>query len=120
MTKVFLKQKKSHPKGFRLGRHIITAGAPKEYNLNKEEMAELKTVGPQHWLQVVTKEQMDKLPKSNEENRKNMAERKKKIDSLEMYIDDLKEQLTKDDLSDNEIDELEKEIAKSIEEIQAL
>lgn len=68
--KVFLKQLRPHEKGFRLGRHIVTAGVPKEYTLNEKEIYELKGKGPQYWLKEVSKKEMDAMPKSNAENKK--------------------------------------------------
>ena len=69
MTKVFLKQKRPHKKGFRLGRHLVKLGAAQEFELNEKEAAELKTAGPQAWVKVITKKEMDALPKSNAENK---------------------------------------------------
>ena len=37
---------------FMLNKHKITV-TPKEFELTKEELAELKTKGPQHWVKEV-------------------------------------------------------------------
>jgi len=70
LTKVFLKQKRAHKKGFRLGRHLVKLGPAKEYELNESEVSELKTAGPQAWLKVITQKEMDAIPKTNAENKK--------------------------------------------------
>lgn len=54
--KLILKLKKRHPSNkIRLGKHMITHAAD-EYELSAEEMAELKTAGPQAWIMEVKKE----------------------------------------------------------------
>ena len=49
--KVNLKLKKRHPRGeMRHGRHVVT-GIFKEFDLNKEELESLKSVGPSFWIE---------------------------------------------------------------------
>lgn len=76
--KVLLKQKRPHQKGFKIGRHVVKAGEPKEYELNEAEYAELHTAGPMAWIAIVTEEEMKARPKDNIENAK-MVEIKKRI-----------------------------------------
>ena len=65
----FLKARKPHKTGFRLGRHIISAGPAKSFLLNEAEVKELSGKGPQHWIKEVSAEGMANAPKSNEENK---------------------------------------------------
>ena len=76
LSKVFLKLKRAHKTGFRLGRHIVKLGAAQEYELNEKEMKELQTAGPKAWIKVLSQEEMDAMPKSNAENRKMQALKK--------------------------------------------
>ena len=103
--KVFLKQKRPHKIGFRLGRHLITLGPAKEYILNHKEQKELEGAGPKAWIQVVTQKQMDAAPKSNAENKKIQLLKK---ELLEMGVE-LKGDESLSDLE--EIKEVEKMIA---------
>ena len=40
--KVLLKQKRVHPVGFRLGRHLVVPGPAKEFELDEKEQKELE------------------------------------------------------------------------------
>jgi len=94
MKKVFLKQKRAHAAGFRLGRHLITLGAAKEYELNEAELKELKGKGPQAWIKEVTQAQLDAMPSSNKENKEMQDLKKKLVDRVELNgeesLEDLK------------------------------
>ena len=95
-VKFFLKQKRAHPKGFRLGRHLIPMGPAKEYELDGAEQKELETIGPKAWLKKVTKEEMEAAPKSNKENKDIQTLKKFFIEkevalSGEESLEDLKE-----------------------------
>ncbi len=70
LKSVYLKQKRAHAHGFRLGKHVIMGGGAKLYKLNEKEVEELKGKGPQSWLQEVSKEDFKAIPKSNAENKK--------------------------------------------------
>lgn len=95
MKKVFLKQKRPHKNGFRLGRHVIPLGAAREYELNEAEQAELEMAGPQAWLKVVTKKEMENAPKSNKENKEIQELKKVLKDRVELKGDETKEELLK-------------------------
>lgn len=91
--KVFLKLKRPHKVGFRLGRHVIKMGAAKEYVLNEKEHEELQTTGPQAWIKVVSKKEMDAAPKSNAENKEMQAIKKELKDRVELKGDESLEEL---------------------------
>lgn len=80
-VKKYLKLKRPHQTGFRLGKHLITMGAAKEFKLDDKEVKELKGKGPQHWIKEISKKEMEAKPKSNSEN-KEMQDLKKELVEL--------------------------------------
>ena len=81
LKKVFLKLKRAHKSGFRLGSHIIKMGPAREFSLTEKEFKELKGKGPQAWIQELTKAQAEAGPISNAENKK-MQDAKKQLVEL--------------------------------------
>jgi len=66
--KFLIKIKQPHPRGvMRLGRYDIEM-LPKEYDLNGEELAQLKTAGCQHWFDALPVEVEEKPKKSRKAN----------------------------------------------------
>lgn len=110
--KVLLKQRKAHSIGFRLGRHLIVPGPVKEYELNEKELKELKGDGPQAWLKVVTKAELEAMPKSNSQNQK-MQEAKNKLkdlgfdDTSELSLSDMEKLIEEAELKAGLIEILE-------------
>ena len=93
LTKVFLKQKRPHKTGFRLGKHLVKMGVAQEFELSEKEVKELESEGPKAWLKVVTQKEMDAAPKSNKEN-KELQDLKKSLNGrIELKGDESIEEL---------------------------